>query len=505
MSYAKRFLQQRPLFLLLLGCFLIFTWQLSFRLQASDLDSTYRLRASSGLKYQDYEPFAYFYYYLGLFPVATTLESPPYSKEGAQSVLDNHPDTLRMETTNVIRTGDFGRIWLFMPDAILKDRPEQLRIWWFQAGVFVVALSSLLIASWVSHQLVLGILLVVLIGSHPFQVYEVYGNQNLFGWPISITTFVLALHFPLLFHKHVPRGWLWILPIFSGLLLATVRQIRTEPMLIIASVFAVYIVALHLTWKTRALLCLALLGSFYVGSKGYEYRFSKQFLHAREVVLEHGGDVLPKIAHQYHLLWHPIWCGLGDFDTTYGYAWDDRDAYEYATPIMKERGVLDFTMKPDSYVESTATHDDNGKYYKLIWELPEYEEVMKEKVVHDIMHDPLWYLNILRKRVHRILTEVAPVRIAIGDMFLSFPVNGYLLFPTILLLAVRRHWGLLKIVIFPLPLALTAFLIFSGRGTTYYSIYPHVMVAVYGALLWGWAVSRYRGNKPQEEAQELSA
>ena len=60
--------------------------------------------------------------------------------------------------------------------------------------------------------------------------------------------------------------------------------------------------------------------------------------------------------------------------------------------------------------------DAAGKYYRTPYELPHYEEVIRDKVLGDIRRDPVWYLGILWKRAGRILTETSPVRLAAGDL-----------------------------------------------------------------------------------------
>jgi len=113
--------------------------------------------------------------------------------------------------------------------------------------------------------------------------------------------------------------------------------------------------------------------------------------------------------------------------------------------------------------------------------------VLREKVLHDIRNDPQWYLDILAQRVHRIVNEAAPTRLALGAWYIALPLEGWLLIPMLAFLILARRWSLLKLLCFTLPLAATAFVIYSGGGYTYYSVFLQVVVAIGSALIWSSA------------------
>ena len=50
-------------------------------------------------------------------------------------------------------------------------------------------------------------------------------------------------------------------------------------------------------------------------------------------------------------------------------------------------------------------------------------------------------------------------------------------------LILARRWSLLKLLCFTLPLAATAFAIYSGGGYIYYSVFLQVVVAVGGVMI----------------------
>ena len=62
------------------------------------------------------------------------------------------------------------------------------------ALVFNIALLAALAAFWAEGYLLLGILIVLLVGSNGFQLYEIYQDNNINGYPICGVLLGLALH-----------------------------------------------------------------------------------------------------------------------------------------------------------------------------------------------------------------------------------------------------------------------------------------------------------------------
>src|SRR5437764_468181 len=71
-----------------------------------------------------------------------------------------------------------------------------------------------------------------------------------------------------------------------------------------------------------------------LGLRAWDRYFDHKFLAASRVVALAGGHVLSAPTH-YHVFWHSIWCGLGDFDSTHGYEWSDSAALAYPQPVLK--------------------------------------------------------------------------------------------------------------------------------------------------------------------------
>jgi len=470
---------------LFVGCGLIAMWQFSFLVARARVEPKYKMRASSGM--YEVDKFTYFLYYTGLYPVATTIAGPPQSKEGAREILKTRGDTLLTEWGHTTRYGDLGKALLFLPVAYLKGSAASPSVIPFHAFLFTLSLILLYAGFWRLHLEILGAAAVLFVGSDPFQLFEVYGNPNVFGWPITTAILVLALHLPFLTRLR-PRltPFLWLVPVITGVALSSVRQIRTEPVAIILSAAVCYLFLSRTPWTKRLALLGLLVSSFLAANKTWDAYFDFKLKQAERIVREAGGTPYPGPRDRFHMFWHPIWCGLGDFDTKYGYdLWKDQSAANYAFPILREKYKVKLPdWDGNSLVSKSDFWDEGRKYYKTPYEIPHYDEVLRGKVVHDVTHDPLWFAGILARRMVHALRDTTPVSLAVGNWRIEFPVFlGFAFVPLVLFLLWMRSWLLLKVMLFTLPLSCTSILVYALRGTTYYAIFNLLTAAVLLALI----------------------
>jgi tetratricopeptide (TPR) repeat protein len=510
--------RRRRRLVLLVGLVGIVLWQSVFFRHSypeTTLESPYRLEASGGVL--SWQPeFVYFLYYLNLYPVATISQSPlEYSVEGARRLIAERGETLVMDRYWTLRYGDLAKTYLYLPHVWLKGRPVRPRMTHANAFAFTLALVALFAAFWSAERALLGTLLVALIGSDPFQVHQVYANNNLFGWPITVTVLVLALHVPLMRDRPPRLASALAIALVSGLILGSVRQIRTEPVLVMASAAGVYLTASRLRPWLRLTLVVLLGAAFTWTSAAWASYFDAKYREAYTVVKAAGGHTYDGARHPYHFFWHAVWCGLGDFDLKYGYQWSDLSAIRYAWPVLQRRGVTvdGFAPPRPDELDSLTTGvywDRGGLYARTPFELPEYIGVVRDKVLRDVLDDPGWYASIIARRLARLVSEATPPSLALGNGWnLSLasqptaelrrgrgdavsavaspspqPLWGWATFLVSAWLMWRRAWFHLKLLAFTLPLAATAVIVYSGGGTTYYSIVHLVALAVAGTLVW---------------------
>jgi hypothetical protein len=245
-----------------------------------------------------------------------------------------------------------------------------------------------------------------------------------------------------------------------------------------------------ITWRTRVLTIAALIASTWLGVRAWDAYFDRKFEQAAQTVAAAGGHVLNNRADHYHVFWHPIWCGLGDFDTTHGHAWDDAAAIAYAQPVINARYHQELPwwwgVKGKDQGERTADDYLDGArlYYRLPYLEPHYDEVLREKVLTDIRQDPSWFAGILARRIVRVFSETTRPQISFSTTrTLPLPFAAVLVLPLALAGVWARRWTDLKILAFSFATSLPALLVYSGRGMTYYSVYHLCALALVAGMV----------------------
>lgn len=492
---------------LALGVVLLLAWQFSFSGPGAT-DPTFRVQAATGL--HDNGKFVFFLRHLHLYPLATRAPIVADTREEAEEILRTRPKSLVMDENWTFRSGDRGRTLLFLLDSYWRGRTQNLSVRPATILAWLLALSALLVTFWRAGAPVLATCLVVALGSNVAATYEIYGAEtryggaNIFGWAFITAAALLALHGNLLLGRTRRFSrWLALIPIVSGILIASIRTVRSEPAPLLASCALAYLMQRWLPWPKRLALLAALAASFFLTTSGWDRFFQFKFEQTVATLERVGGTPFPGPYVRYHEFWHPVWCGLGDFDRTHGYKWDDRAAYTYAIPILRDTYHVDI---PSTDVKKNfipgETWDAAGLYPKLFSELPHYHDVIRDKVLSDITGDPTWYLTILGKRVRRILFDNAPVQVAWGPHRLQLPAvaGGWILLAALAVCAWLRDSIGIALILFTLPLWATPLFVYSDRGVASYASLSHSVAA---AVLAGIAIRALIHRRGRRGAQGI--
>jgi hypothetical protein len=497
--------------LCLVGLMGLLVWQVAlFRM---DWQEVYPLRASSGMLEQD--KFVYFLYYTNLFPVASTKNgldyefyytkagvarrpnTLEYSTAAAQRILQDDGKTLVMEWGHTLRSGQLLTTYLYLPDAWRLGSPQFAEVRMTHGALFILAAVSVYLMSWRVGRPVFGAVFVLLLGSNPFQLYEAYRHENVFSWPITSLCFMLALALPLMVCKRLSVWYAVAAAVAAGVFAGTVRQIRPEPIMLLGAVAFAFLSAPSLKWRTRLAMVVLLAAATTLCSMAWERYFDRKFETAARIVAASGGHPLSSPPGHYHAFWHPLWGGLGDFDTTHGYVYSDAAALAYAQPILKARYGQDLPwwwgVKGKEEHERSAGDflDAERVYYQVPFRTPHYEEVLRDKILADIRSDPVWFAGILGRRVIRLLTETTRPQITLSTAWaLPLPFAALLVLPLAVAAAVLRRWTDLRILAFSLAVSLPVLLVHSGHGMTAYSVFHLCALALLAAAGAEYAVSR---------------
>jgi hypothetical protein len=488
------------------GVLSIVAWQWSFARHDAKLDDTYRITAASGMHNDPY--FMYFFWYTGLFPVVSTrayvpcrhtcaptqesMAPAPLSHQAARDLMAREPGTLAMDSTWTWYAGDRGKIFLYLLDTWLKGAPWHPSVKPFQRLMFIVALSSLFFSFWRTRRPLLGALCVLFLGSNALQLYEVHARENVFGWSITTAILLLAIHLPLLGARRIDPRLAFVWPIGTALLMSTIRTFRSEPMPMLAAALLSYLFVRFTgtrskkeTWLRRSSLVATFFVVFLSGHFFWSHYFIAKHRQASDVLAKIGGHPYPGDIRMYHHFWHPVWCGLGDFDTKYGYRWDDELALAYAKPILEQRYKQHVPSAAFFGAPKTLDEywDQDGIYKKLPYDIPNYNETIRDKVLDDIERDPKWYAGILFKRVKRILMEATPIRLSTHVGWWNVPLLTCKAFlPLLALCLVARQRFATKLLVFSLPTCTTALVVYCDRGLPWYGIFHFFMAAIFVML-----------------------
>lgn len=465
---------------LVAGIVFIFLWQKNFWDYKQDLSSQYSRNCVTGFNHYWGQKFFYFYYYLDYFPLTTSIEKLEYSRLGAENQLKEHGDSLLMEWNHWSRYGEPNRINMYLPNAWKTGSAENPSIKLTNLIVLFSSLIFLFFAFFIIGYPLLGAMIILILGSNPFILYEHYNNENILGLIVSITILILAFNY-LFFSNEKKKLFHYLIPpLISGIIIGFFSTVRSEIISVVACTILIYCFASKVNWKIKLGLITILILSFFLTQILITKHFENKFQETKLMVKKHDGVPFDGMRVNTHPFWHPVFVGLGDFDTKYGFKLHDTVAYKYALPILKEKYHLSFHMKGKYTLQEY--YDDKNKYYKKLEEYPQYEAVMKDKVISTIKSDPLWYLNILAKRINLVFADTSPIQIKIGHHAFSLSILNLFFIPVLLLLIWLRQWFYVRLLVFSLPLAASSIIMFATENSTFNSIFHLIFAGI--VLSW---------------------
>ena len=456
---------------------LIASWQFSFNSASPEPRRAYAMMGSMGLA-MDAPLFFYFFHHFGVFPVGA-IEVPRLepSKQAATEFVARHGDRLRMDfgwPTNTPRFGDYAKLFLFYPDFWMRGdraRPSAIP---FNEMLFIVALLALFWAFWREGHGLLGTLIVVLVGSNPFQVVETYGRGNVFSIPISVALLLLAVHLRFLTRRTGVDALAWAIAVASAVALASFREIRAEAGIMAVSAVGAYVVAKD-SWRRRVLLVTVFVLAWALTGLAWSSFWAGKFTQAQAFVARAGGQVFRAPRSTHHAFWHAVYCGLGDYGSDRGFDWDDRAAFRWATTYNADTNPnpIPFRYVSGYYLEDTF----DGVHRIAPTDLPEYNRLVRDRVLSEIRRHPHWYGRVLFQRAIAILRDATPAALSLGSVTLAIPGVGWVWLPVLLFTIWRRRTLHTLVLLVVLPLSAVALLVYSGKGMTFYGITHLVGIA----------------------------
>lgn len=435
---------------------------LSFAIKYSDVQTR---KDASGFEHHYAARFFYFYYYTGHFPLATLDTNLTYTKEAALHEIEDHGKQLMMEYKHWSRLGEHGRIWCYLPDAWLKCTAAEPSIRLFNALMFLLGLCCLYRGFYLMGKPVMGLLFCIAVLCTPFFHFEVFRQTNIFALQSSVFFTAAGCLLPFLENKLTVNLKNLFILFFSAAVIGLCSEIRNEISVVLACVIVLLLCMSKTPWKQQLFCIIFVMMAFWGVKKSIHTYFNFKYQQTKLLVSKRGGHVYTGKKIEGHKFWHPVFCGLGDYDHKYGYAWNDTVAYEYAVPVLNAKYGLNLQYSGKLHTDNY--YDKDSLYYVKFDEIPAYETVVQQKVLRQIAADPLWYLHILFRRILKILTATLP-----------FPLLGFAALAALIIYIKQRKWLYVKLLLITGPLSATTLLIYSGRGATYNALFGYMVLVV---------------------------
>jgi len=461
----------------------IFIWQGSIALSdlPEDRFRKYGILHSCGASFSDPEHvFTYGIYYWGLFPVFPMRAILPqefaddklyYSKEGARRIIKDYGYSLGMDIDGTFRMGNVFNLWLPYLTAVAKGTVKDVNFIPFNAFFFMLALCVLLLSLWYNNRGILGIFLVLLIGSYPFQIYSVYLQDNIFSYMISTLIIMAGICMPFILDAGISARKQLALVVTAGLWGGIAYLMRADCMTAILAAAAAVLFYRHASIP-RKVFMLVLLAVSFMAATGTIHKFAEyKFYETKKIVQEKGGSVFTGLRLKNHLFWHTIWCGMYDFDKKYGHDWGDYYAEVRAREILNAKygeniPPIQYHNRPiDGYLPAVTEN---------------YDKAMRDLVFRDIKHDPAWYFGLLFKRLHRILFEsIQPQIRFLTGYVIYLPDTVFLYIILFIYLCLARVWAMAKLVLFMSVSMTVPFFVTTFTNYHHYSISHLAMAGVF--------------------------
>jgi hypothetical protein len=134
----------------------------------------------------------------------------------------------------------------------------------------------------------------------------------------SLFLMIIGINSFILFNRKASTPYLYVAAIVSTLLIGFSSEIRNEVSIVIVSLMLIYLFASTIQWRHKISLLAIIISLFILSKKSIQSYFDYKFDEATELVEQSAGHVYTGERISGHKFWHPVFCGLGDFDTKYG-------------------------------------------------------------------------------------------------------------------------------------------------------------------------------------------
>lgn len=361
-------------------------------------------------------PLAYSLYYYHIFPVylqpiadytastrakgdwAFPLYDSPYHGGKAKEIFEN----CKKENIHVMPYyDDLGSVFLIYIASLFHGQFYPTGVLGLHMVIYLSILLFLFHSFYRQKMSLIGLLVCVFLASNTIIVsHFCYNTFTGWGYPLLGALLTFAILLPIVLNRPLSEKELWFRITCAGIVFFIFMTIRSSMVFISLSVlFFVLIYGKLSKYKRLARVGVTLL-VLVVPYLGYSnlVTYLRHYYHSKFQL----SDPTNNYSGAHHLIWHGIYCGLGDFGQDKGFEWRDKVAEDYAESIKP--GVCEY---------------DDGV---LGLSDAEYEVILRNKILTTICENPLWYLKILSLRIKRIFWDHEHI---VGAFFYYWNVKNY--------------------------------------------------------------------------------
>lgn len=442
---------------------------------------------ATGFKKIQASSFFYFYKTLGLYPLTVDnfneLKKLKIDKDSAKKYLYDNIYKLRMENGHWYRFGERARILALYPSFWLYGEIGKLSLLPFNTLVFIITVVFLFFALKSLYNVLIAIWGVILVVSSQFITYEALYHNNIFAIQPMLHIFTISL---LILFRNKQLKYQIIASFLLAILIGFLSEIRGENITALLVVLLYWVLVRNIKEKKNILIVMCIICLLFVTKIGLNTYFDKVYDKTKDLVENIGGYAFNGARTDKHPLWHPLLAGLGDYGQDKGFEWNDRQIF------IK---VANYANKPLRIVRHNQFYDKEHIYYKRVETLDFYSDSAKKLFIKTILDDPLWYINIIIKRIKAMIIDIPPIQINLIFKSLNINFFGLLLFMMIVyfFINIKQHIYLKEykiieffkitklevfIVLSALFISVAIILIYSGKGITNIAIYQYFIIII---------------------------
>ena len=379
----------------------------------------YQSQGEAGM-YKNENQFFYFNYYLDLFPLKSKVNPTidELNKKAAKKKLQDVKNLI-MEENHTIRFGGFFSHYLYYFDAFIFDNILNPELKVFNIIFYNFSLLLLFFGFHLNQNTKLGFIFCFLMISNPFQVFEVYKHENIFGLMISLTI-LMGSFFLILKSLERNKKFLFFLTLYIILLVIILNFfyfVRSNVVIfVIPFLISIFFLNIKMNIKITSLLfiILSLNTMNYLFSNSIDNKINK----TKEMLKLQNGKYLD-VPYEIHEKYFPLYVGIGEYKNNLDVGfWDD---------YVGNKFLLDSENIDVSIIMSKKSNN----FYNLhpVGFVDNFDNYFKTEILRLFKSEPFFFVELLFNRLTTSINNLTPITLnfVIGSIYIENKVISKIL------------------------------------------------------------------------------